>query len=244
MSKDEWWGKTFYFWGEDYYHPDRPDRNTSWGQEDHVDGQFQKMADKFVSRGISVILGEFTAIKRPGRPDLTDADFDLHVASRTFFHKYVVDAANSRGLKPVYWDIAGLMFDWTTGAVLDPDNLVALTGGPALPPPAVSTDTSVSVASIEVIAVNTGQGRRRGQATVTVVNNRGEPVADATVTGDFTGTINQSGVSAVTNESGVAVLQTSGDARGRLTVTFCVSGVAKADLTYNASANVATCANN
>jgi len=139
MPKDESWGKTFYFWGQGYHHPTRTDRNASWGEESYVDAQFQKMVDKFVSRGVPVIVGEFTAIKRSGQSDLTGADFNLHVAARTYFHKYVVDAANARGLKPIYWDIAGQMFDWTTGAVVDPDNKRALTGGAALPPTAVGS---------------------------------------------------------------------------------------------------------
>ena len=36
---------------------------------------------------------------------------------------------------PIYWDIAGVTFDWSTGAITDIDNVRALTGGTALPPP-------------------------------------------------------------------------------------------------------------
>lgn len=135
MNTDEWWGKMFYFWGQGYHHPTRTDRNSSWGEEDYVQEKFQKMADKFVNQGVPVILGEFQAFKRNGYADLTGDDFDLHVASRTYFHKYVVDTANSKGLKPIYWDIAGQMFNWSTGAVTDAANKNALTGGAALPPP-------------------------------------------------------------------------------------------------------------
>jgi endoglucanase len=135
MPQDESWGKTFYFWGQGYHHATRTDRNASWGEESYVDSQFQKMANKFGNQGVPVIIGEFMAGKRSGLADLTGADFDLHVASRTYFHKYVVDAANSRGLKPIYWDIAGVMFNWSTGALVDSANKNALTGGAALPPP-------------------------------------------------------------------------------------------------------------
>lgn len=136
MDDDADWGKRFYFWGQGYHHATRTDRNASWGEEAYVDTQFQRMASKFISRGIPVILGEFQAMKRNGYPDLTGNDFSLHVASRTYFHKYVVDSANSRGIKPIYWDIQGNVFDWTTGAVNDRDTARALTGGAALPPPA------------------------------------------------------------------------------------------------------------
>ena len=135
QNKDETWGKMLYFWGQSYHHATRTDRNASFQEEAYVDAQFQKMADKFVSRGVPVIIGEFAAMKRRGSGDLTGTDFNLHLASRTYFHRYVVNSANSKGLKPIYWDIDKLMFDWSTGAITDKDTVRALTGGPALPPP-------------------------------------------------------------------------------------------------------------
>jgi endoglucanase len=244
MNQDETWGKMFYFWGQGYHHATRADRNASWGEEAYVDAQFQRMADKFIRQGVPVILGEFQAFKRTDRSDLTGADYNLHVASRTYFHKYIVDSANRKGLKPIYWDQAGQMFNWSTGAMVDSDNAQALTGGAALPPPSACAGSAVSIGSITVAAVSAGQGKKRGQATATVVNNCGDPVAGATVTGSFTGTINQSGVSAVTNSSGVAVLQTSSAIKGTVNVTFCVSGIIKTGLAYNASSNAETCDRN
>lgn len=135
MAADESWGKMSYFWGQAYHHPTRTDRNATFDEEAGVNALMQLMVDRFASKGVPVIIGEFQAIKRTGYADLTGADYNLHVASRTYFHKYVVDAANSRGLKPIYWDIAGQMFNWTTGAVTDRDNLRVLVGGAALPPP-------------------------------------------------------------------------------------------------------------
>lgn len=135
MSADADWGKMSYFWGQAYHHPTRTDRNATFDEESGVQSIFQRMVDRFSSKGYPVIVGEFQAIKRTGYSDLTGSDFNLHVASRTYFHKYVTDTANSKGLKPIYWDISGQTFDWTTGAVLDADNVRALTGGAALPPP-------------------------------------------------------------------------------------------------------------
>ena len=106
-----------------------------------MDALFQKMNTKFVSKGIPVLLGEFGVIKRTGYTDITGDDLTLHIASRTYFNKTVVDKANSKGLKPVYWDAGGLdsntmwLFDRSTAVLIDPDNARALTGGAALPPP-------------------------------------------------------------------------------------------------------------
>jgi hypothetical protein len=132
LTSDQTWGNMFYFWGQAYHSISNPSRNATWGEEAYLDTEFQKMTDKFVSQGIPVMLGEFQAMKRTS---LSEPDLDLHVASRTYFHKYVADSARSHGLYPMYWETQTGDFNWTTGAIVDPDNLTALTGGPALPPP-------------------------------------------------------------------------------------------------------------
>jgi hypothetical protein len=141
MSKDETWGKMFYFWGQGYHSPTMTGRNSTWGEEAYTDEQFQKMAAKFVSKGVPVILGEWGAVKRTGYPDLTGTELNRHLASRTYFSKTITDKANALGLKPIWWDAGGTgsntmwLFDRSTAAMIDPDNINALTGGPALPPP-------------------------------------------------------------------------------------------------------------
>jgi hypothetical protein len=141
MSSDAAWGKMFYFWGQEYHHPTRTDRNPTWGEEAFLEAQFLKMKTKFVDKGIPVILGEFSAVKRTRSSDLTGEDLDLHLRGRTYFHKKIVDTANSKGLKPIFWDIQGVTFNWTAGTEVDPDNINALTGGAALPPPGSDTMT-------------------------------------------------------------------------------------------------------
>jgi len=132
MAADESWGNMFYFWGNGYHSTTNTSRNATWGEEDYMDAEFNKMQSKFTSRGIPVIIGEFGSYRRGG---LTGADGNLNYASTTYFNKTVVDKANSRGMKPIYWNIAGGIFDWTTGAVTDQSTITALTGGTALPPP-------------------------------------------------------------------------------------------------------------
>jgi endoglucanase len=251
MTSDASWGKMFYFWGQGYHHPTRLDRNATWGQEDYIVAQYQKMKTKFVDQGVPVLLGEFGTGRRTGYSDLTGADYNLHLASRTYWNKTLVDAANAMGLRPVYWDNgwAGsngfAVYDRISSAVIDQASITSLTGGPALPPPGSGGGCTASTVSVSAIAVTTvGGGNKRGQAQVTIVNNCGSPVANATVTGNFNGTISQSGVSAVTNASGVATLQTSGTAKGKVNITFCVTGVTASGLTYNSNANVETCDSN
>ncbi len=84
----------------------------------------------------------------------------------------------------------------------------------------------VDVGSVTVTTVNVGKGIKRGQATVVVVDDLGGPVAGATVTGNFTGTFNEPGVSGPpTDATGTTVIQTTETVKGGVSVTFCVTGV-------------------
>jgi aryl-phospho-beta-D-glucosidase BglC (GH1 family) len=130
LEADQSWGKMFYYWGKGYHSSTDPTRNSTWGEEDFMDAQFQKMTAKFVDLGIPVLLGEFGAMKRSA---LTGADLALHLAGRIHFHKCVVDSAQKHGLYPFFWDVpgSGQAFDRNTGAVSDPDIVRVLTGGVA-----------------------------------------------------------------------------------------------------------------
>jgi endoglucanase len=151
MSSDATWGKMFYFWGQRYHSATMPSRNAAWGEEASLDSEFQKMTDKFTSKGIPVMVGEFCAMNRKGSPDLTGANWNLHVASTTYWDKYVVDSAHRHGMSPIFWDTPQGLFDFKTGAMLDPDTARALTGGPALPPPTASAlDAAPTNATITV----------------------------------------------------------------------------------------------
>jgi endoglucanase len=141
MAEDASWGKMFYFWGQGYHSPTMLDRNSTAEEEAYTDDQFQKMATKFVNNGVPVIIGEWGAVKRTGYSDLTGVELDRHLASRTYYSKYVTDKGNALGLKPIWWDAGGTgsntmwLFDRSTAAMIDPDNIRALTGGAALPVP-------------------------------------------------------------------------------------------------------------
>ncbi|HEY8995747.1 MAG TPA: glycoside hydrolase family 5 protein, partial [Lacunisphaera sp.] len=147
MTQDETWGKMFYFWGAAYHSPTMLDRNSTWGEEAYTDDQFGKMATKFVNNGVPVIIGEWGAVRRTGYADLTGTELQRHLASRTYFSKYVTEKANALGLKPIWWDAGSTgsntmwLFDrnQASAPMFDPDNINALTGGAALPPPATAS---------------------------------------------------------------------------------------------------------
>ena len=96
MERDESWGTMFYYWGEGNESVEAPGRNTSWGGEDFLDGQFRKMHDKFVTKGYPVIIGEYgTQWRMTGD--------SLHNASVRAFHRAVNRSAVSNGCVPFVW---------------------------------------------------------------------------------------------------------------------------------------------
>ncbi len=101
MTKDESWGNMFYYWGSGYESTTDTSRNATWGLESELGNFFQLMKSQFVDNGIPVVLGEFGAIRRT---TLTGADLQLHLDSRAYYLKTVVQEAKANGLLPFYWD--------------------------------------------------------------------------------------------------------------------------------------------
>jgi pectate lyase len=93
------------------------------------------------------------------------------------------------------------------------------------------------VASVVTGSESAGGPNKRGTADVTIVDEYGSPVAGATVTGDFSGDFVETGNSAVTGADGVAHVVTGGTKKGGVTVSFCVSNVTHATLTYDEASN-------
>lgn len=98
-------------------------------------------------------------------------------------------------------------------------------------------DMIIRVAAIEVMAVEV-KGGKRMRALVTVTDLQGNPVAGATVTGQWTGRVSGS-PSAVTNADGVAQL-ISNKTNKAGPVTFTVTGVSAGGYVYDPSQNLVT----
>lgn len=123
ITKDESWGRMFYYWGASYHSATDASRNATWGEESFMDAQLNLMKTKFIDKGIPVIIGEFAAIRRTLSPP---SDQALHDASHWHFYDYLVSSARAKGLIPVCWDINKQMYDRGTGAVLDQETISAI----------------------------------------------------------------------------------------------------------------------
>ena len=132
LEEDASWGKMFYYWGHDYHSASDTTRNATWGEEEDLDNFFLLMKNQFIDQGIPVVLGEFSATRRL---TLTGDNLTLHLASRAYYHKYVVQQAKANGLLPFYWDNGGIgdkasgIFNRDNNTVADQQVLDALIEG-------------------------------------------------------------------------------------------------------------------
>ncbi len=103
MTKDESWGKMFYFWGKNN-HVSNSNRNATYQEEDYMIAEFEKMKKQFVDKGIPVILGEYGAIVDHSK-DLSDAtEIAAHKQSRYDFNMIATREAKNHGMVPFIWD--------------------------------------------------------------------------------------------------------------------------------------------
>ena len=125
LTADASWGKMFYYWGKDYHSTTDLTRNATWGEEATVDANFKLMKNQFVDKGVPVILGEYSAMRRSS---LTGNALTLHLASRAYYLNYVTQQAKANGNLPFFWDTGDLL-NRNNNTVLDKQALDALIQG-------------------------------------------------------------------------------------------------------------------
>jgi len=104
LTEDADWGRMFYYWGRVYHSTTDPTRNATWGEETTVNTNFRMMKTRFVDKGIPVVLGEYSVVRRSA---LTGDALTLHLASRAYYLNYVTRQAKANGILPFYWDNGG-----------------------------------------------------------------------------------------------------------------------------------------
>ncbi len=121
LESDASWGKMFYYWGDGYLSETDTERNSTTG-EALVDSHFKLMKEKFVMKGVPVVLGEYGAFRRS---TLTGDALELHLNSRAYYIKYVTQTAKVNGMIPFYWDngysgnLGFGIFGRSTGRIID-----------------------------------------------------------------------------------------------------------------------------
>jgi hypothetical protein len=128
LDGDVEWGDMVYYWGAGNHSTIEPERNATYGEEDVIVDEFQKMKQKFVDKGIPVILGEYASWRRnePGRP--IPLDTEMHNKSVEYWATYVTKQAKTHGLLPFWWEV-GVTLDRANNVVKDQALLDAIIAG-------------------------------------------------------------------------------------------------------------------
>jgi hypothetical protein len=100
---------------------------------------------------------------------------------------------------------------------------------------------NMSVGAIE-LSVRTRGPWLTGEALVTIIDEGGNPVGSATVSGSFTGDVGGSD-SDSTNSGGVAALESNRVRADSISFQFCVDDVSHSSHDYDPGANAVTCVN-
>jgi endoglucanase len=129
LDGDVSWGKMVYYWGAGNDSTIEPDRNATYGEEDEIIDEFQKMKQKFIDKGIPVVLGEYATWRRTanlGKP--VPKDLDMHNKSVEYWATFVTKQAKAHGLLPFWWEI-GFTLDRANNVVKDQPLLDAIIEG-------------------------------------------------------------------------------------------------------------------
>lgn len=103
MEKDESWGRVFYYWGKDN-HVAGSKHNPDWDcEEADMERQLKQMYDKFVKKGVPVLIGELGANWRD-ISGLAGESQEKHDASIKLYYKLVCKLALELGMVPMPWD--------------------------------------------------------------------------------------------------------------------------------------------
>lgn len=165
-------------------------------------------------------------------------DSDGTISQVEFFANGVSIGADNTSPYGVNWTIGNGSYTLTARAT---DNTGAATTSSAISVTGTATTaTYVYVSSIVTGTAAAGGGAKFGTATITIRNDAGSPVPNATVTASFSGSFNETR-SGVTGADGIVRLTTTAKAKGTLTINACVTNVTHSTLPYNSSANIITC---
>ncbi|HKK76060.1 MAG TPA: DNRLRE domain-containing protein [Saprospiraceae bacterium] len=104
-----------------------------------------------------------------------------------------------------------------------------------------TSGSSVHVGNITLQLIPQGPNLYQGQATVLVLDENGNPVANANVTASFSGSLNET-QSLTTNANGEVVFESTASKNGRcFDFSFCVSDISHASFSYDSNLNEVTC---
>jgi aryl-phospho-beta-D-glucosidase BglC (GH1 family) len=127
LGEDVSWGKMVYYWGAGHHSTIEPDRNPTYGEENDIISDYNKIKTAFVDKGIPVIMGEYGAYRRDGSAHIP-LELELHESSVDYWITFTTKEALAHGIKPFWWDTGGAL-DRRNNTVKDQRTIDALIAG-------------------------------------------------------------------------------------------------------------------
>ncbi len=192
---------------------------------------------KWTSSGITWYVdgaAVYTVADSPGDPTPKVSD-SLH---KIMMNQWPVDSSASAWAGMFVYPGTQLiaLYDWVRYTAGEDCSM----GSPPLPDPTPTPGGRSTVMHVQSIVMALASRNAQATAKVTVLDGTGKPVSGATVTGKWSGLVTNGDGSKTTAADGTALFY-SGRSNSPGTFTFCVSGVTKTGLTYDASADGETC---
>ena len=124
------WGKMVYYGGAGNHSTIEPSRNATFGEEDAITAELLPLKQKFVDKGIPVILGEYAVWRRTAATNANylPKDLDMHNKSVDAWTTFATKTAKADGLLPFWWEI-GFLLDRSNNVVKDQPMMNALIAG-------------------------------------------------------------------------------------------------------------------
>jgi len=130
MDVDASWGKMVYYWGAGNVSTIEPDRNNTPGNGDEaaIATELQGMKQNFVDKGIPVVLGEYSTMRRTNPKFPIPKDTLMHNRSVDDWTTFVTKTAKTDGILPFFWEVEQ-MLDRKNNVVIDQRMYNAIVAG-------------------------------------------------------------------------------------------------------------------
>ena len=78
-----------------------PINDANWGEEEHIKAQLSMLRERYVDKGIPVVIGEFGCIDKTFEHSVLP---DRIAENRAYYDGFLAGTAAKNGIVPVYWD--------------------------------------------------------------------------------------------------------------------------------------------
>lgn len=126
------WEVPVFYWGAGNHSTIEPNRNPTYGEEATILDSFKKLKEKFIDKGVPVVLGEYAAMRRDNSISpwikFVPKDMDLHNKSVDYWTTFVTKQCKINGVVPMYWEV-GNVFNRNNNTIKDQAMIDALIAG-------------------------------------------------------------------------------------------------------------------